>query len=110
MQAAKKTLGMEAALVNAGRKDADDALNTAMIAERDRSGHGVRGWVFATNDRDTLPFPPELLAAGPLSMGVEVTHFRPEGAAWGSYVVFMVMPEAAAQGATAATITRLKKL
>jgi hypothetical protein len=106
----QKTLATEAALVNAGKKDADDALNTAMMAERDRSGRGVRGWVFSTNDLGLIPFPPELLAAGPLSVGIEVTHFRPEGAAWGSYVVFLMTPQADAPGLTAAAKGRTKGL
>jgi hypothetical protein len=101
-----KTLGMQAALVNAGQKDADQALNEALVAERDRSGRSMRGWVLATNDLDSMPFPAEVLAAGPLTIGVEVTHFRPEGAAWGSYVVFFVMPQKDAPQTTAATRRR----
>jgi hypothetical protein len=87
-----KTLAAQAKLVNAGKRDADDALNEALMAERDRSGRSVRGWVLATNDLETMPFPPEALAAGPLAIDIEVTHFRPQGAAWGSYLVFFVMP------------------
>jgi len=86
-----KALGVQATLVNAGRTDAEDALNEVLLAERDRTHRSVRGWVVSTNDLDAVPFPPEMLAAGPLNVGVEVTHHRPEGAAWGSYVVFLVM-------------------
>jgi hypothetical protein len=85
-----KDLGQQAALVNAGQKDAADALDAALVAERDRSHRSVRGWVIATNDLESLPFPPEVLAAGPVSVGVEVTHYREPGAAWGQYVVFLV--------------------
>ena len=37
-------------------------------------------------------------SAGPLSVAVEVTHHKDDGAAWGSYVVFMVMPSPGAGG------------
>ena len=86
-----KALGVQATLVNAGRTDAEDALNEVLLAERDRTHRSVRGWVVSTSDLDAVPFPPEMLAAGPLNVGVEVTHYRPEGAPWGSYVVFLVM-------------------
>jgi hypothetical protein len=94
-------LAAQAMLVNAGKRDAEDALDAAMIAVRDQSHQSVRGWVLTTNELDSLAFPPELLAAGPLQVAVEVTHHKEEGAAWGSYVVFMVMPAGA--GAPAST-------
>jgi hypothetical protein len=88
-----KALGMQATLVNAGQKDASDALNDALIMERDRLHRSVRGWVVATNDLDALPFPAELMRGGAVSVGVEVTHYKEPGAAWGQYVVFLVMEE-----------------
>lgn len=90
-------LAAQALLVNAGQKDAEDALDTAMIAVRDQWHQSVRGWVLTTNDLDVIPFPPEVLAAGPLQVGIEVTHHKAEGAAWGSYVVFVLVPAGAAQ-------------
>lgn len=95
MMQGMNVLGAQAKLVNAGTKDAEDALDAAMIAVRDRSHQSVRGWVLTTNDLDNVPFPPEVLAAGPLQVGIEVTHHKAEGAAWGSYVVFVVMPAGA---------------
>jgi hypothetical protein len=93
-----KALGMQATLVNAGQKDASDALNDALVMERDRLNRSVRGWVIATNDLDSLPFPAELMRGGPVSVGVEVTHYREPGAAWGQYVVFLVMEDNGAGG------------
>ena len=49
-----------------------------------------------TNDLDAVPFPPELLASPTATVGVEVTHVRNPGAAWGTYVVFLVSPVSAA--------------
>jgi hypothetical protein len=83
-----------ARLVNEGKRDAEDALDAAMIAVRDHSGKSVRGWVLRTNQLEAVSLPPELLGAGPLDLAVEVTHHKEEGAAWGSYVVFLVTPSA----------------
>lgn len=84
-------LGQQATLVNAGQKDAAEALEAGLLAERDRLHKSVRGWAIATNDLDSVPYPPELLAAGPVTIGVEITHTKEPGAAWGQYIVFLVM-------------------
>jgi hypothetical protein len=55
-------------------------------------GRTLDGWALLTNDLDLVTFPPELLAPGPVAVGVEVTHFRPEGAAWGAYLIYLVTP------------------
>ncbi len=93
-----KALGMQATLVNAGQKDASDALNDALVMERDRLHRSVRGWVVATSDLDSLPFPAELMRGGPVSVGVEVTHYKEPDAAWGQYVVFLVMEDNGGSG------------
>jgi len=90
-----RAMAAEASFVNAGKKDAHDALDAAMVAVRDRTHLSVKGWVAMTNDLDAVPFPPELLGAASATVGVEVTHVRNPGAAWGTYVVFLVAPVAA---------------
>ena len=95
-----KAMALEATLVNRGEKEAYEALNAALVGERDRLGKSVRGWVIATNDLDAIPFPPEVMRGGALTVGVEVTHHRDAGAAWGQYIVFLVTEDA---GATAPT-------
>jgi hypothetical protein len=87
-------------LVNEGKRDAEGALDAAMIAVRDHTEKSVRGWVLRTNQLDAVTLPPELLGAGPLDITVEVTHHKEPDAAWGSYVVFMVTPSAVAGPAT----------
>ncbi|HSO31661.1 MAG TPA: hypothetical protein VLT33_04075, partial [Labilithrix sp.] len=76
-------LAAEATFVNTGRKDAQDALDAALVAVRNRTHQGVRGWIAMTNDLDSIPFPPELLGAPSATVGIEVTHVRNPGAAWG---------------------------
>lgn len=92
-----------ARLVNAGKRDAEDALDAAMVAVRDRSRRSVRGWVLTTNQLEAVSLPPELLGAGPLDIALEVTHHKEAGAAWASYVVFMVTPSVASGPESAPT-------
>lgn len=82
----------EAALVKAGTKEVMQALSDGLTGERDRTGVPVKGWVVGTNDLDSMILPPELVNAPSLQVGIEVTHYRPEGAAWGMYVVFFLVP------------------
>lgn len=86
----------QAALVRLGQKDAYVALNDALTEERDRSGVGVKGWVVGTHDIETMPLPPEMLTSPQLQVGIEVTHYRPEGVPWGLYVVFFLSPAGSA--------------
>lgn len=86
----------QAVLVNRGQKDAYEALTDALSEERDRAGVGVKGWVVGTNDIETMPLPPELLTGPQVQVGIEVTHYRPEGAPWGMYVVFFLVPAGSA--------------
>jgi hypothetical protein len=67
------------------------ALDAAMEVAVERTGQGVRGYALETNDLDTVEVPGVLLAPGALRMMVGVTHHRAEGAAWGQYVVLVVI-------------------
>lgn len=98
-----RAMAAEASFVNAGKKDAQDALDAAMVAVRDHTHLGVKGWLAMTNDLDAVPFPPELLASPTATVGVEVTHVRNPGAAWGTYVVFLVSPVSAPTPTTQAS-------
>jgi hypothetical protein len=87
----------QARLVHAGQREPMAALDNALGTEAQRLGQPMRGWVLVTNDLDILPFPKELLAPGPLAVRVVVTHYRPEDAAWGAYLVYIVAPAPAQQ-------------
>lgn len=82
----------EAKLVNAGQREPMAALDSALQAESQRWGQSLHGWLLVTNDLDVLPLPKELLEPGPLSVRVVVTHFRPESAPWGAYLIYVVAP------------------
>ncbi|HVH44221.1 MAG TPA: hypothetical protein VM925_17840, partial [Labilithrix sp.] len=87
----------EARLVNAGQREPMAALDNALNTESQRIGQSLRGWALVTNDLDILPFPNEVLAPGPLAVRVVVTHYRPENAPWGMYLVYIVAPAAEKQ-------------
>jgi len=83
----KATPEMDAELIGVAR--AGEQPMTALQATLDsvvqRSGQSARGWVLETNDLDRVEVPDVLLAAGPMSLMVGITHHRAEGAAWGQY-------------------------
>lgn len=53
-----------------------------------------RGWALVTHDLDKLVLPNELLVPSPVppQVGIEVTHFKPEGAPWGAYLLYVITP------------------
>jgi hypothetical protein len=100
--AASQAVRAEAARVHAGKREAMSGLEWALANESDRLGRPVRGWVVVTNDLDTMPLPAELFAPGPLKVTIEITHVLPEGAAWGSYVVYFLVAQPSPQRTAAA--------
>lgn len=80
----------ELARVAQDGKPAMTALHAAMQAVVSRTGEGVQGWLYETNDLDRADIPAPLLAPGVMQLMMGVTHHRAEGAAWGQYVVFVI--------------------
>jgi hypothetical protein len=68
-----------------------EALDNTLQVVVYRTQHSARELAFETNDLDAAPLPAELMAPGPLHLMIGVTHHRAEGAAWGQYVVFLVV-------------------
>jgi hypothetical protein len=58
------------------------------------SGRPAMGYVLETNDVGAVAVPDVLLRPGPLTLSIAITHHRAPGAAWGQYVVFMLLPQA----------------
>jgi hypothetical protein len=67
------------------------ALRDLLAAAVERSGAGVRGVVIETTDPAHVDVPEDLLQEGPLHVLVTVTHHRAPGAAWGQYVIFVLV-------------------
>jgi hypothetical protein len=78
------------------------AMQATMQVAVERTGEGVHGYTLETNDLDQVDVPAALLTPGPLRMMLGVTHHRAEGAAWGQYVVMVVILGGGSQGTTAA--------
>lgn len=85
-------LASQAKLAATGRRDPMDALAQGAMLEGQRLGRWLQGWAFVGYDLDAIVFPRELFAPSAIAVGIEVTHFRPEGAAWGAYLVYVVAP------------------
>ena len=68
-----------------------DALQATMQVAVARTGQGVHGYTLETNDLDQVEVPGALMTQGPLRMMLGVTHHRAPGAAWGQYVVMIVI-------------------
>ena len=85
-------LASQAKLAATGRRDPMDALAQGAMLEGQRLGRWLQGWAFVGYDLDAIVFPRELFSPSAIAVGIEVTHFRPEGAAWGAYLVYVVAP------------------
>ena len=98
---------MDAELARVAREGAApmDALQATMQVAVSRTGQGVHGYTLETNDLDQVEVPAALLTAGPMRMMIGVTHHRAEGAAWGQYVVMIVI-----LGSTTSTTAELREV
>ena len=59
----------------------------------DTLGRSVVGWVAETQDLEAITFPEDFLDRRDLEIAIAVSVHRPEGEAWGRYVVLMVAAE-----------------
>jgi hypothetical protein len=81
----------EAMLVLDKGKPPADALQDVLDVAAHQTGSRVQGYLLETTNLDELPLPSELLTASSLKFALAVTHHRAPGAAWGQYVVFLVV-------------------
>lgn len=88
-----------AAKVASGETDPVDGLNTALSNAAYSSGQAVTGWVAAATEIDAIEIPPALLGSDSYRLAITVTHYRPQGSAWGFYLAYMV--KMTSNGATA---------
>jgi hypothetical protein len=80
-----------AKLVNEGKREGGEALDSALTFQTRRMQRSARGWAFVTHDLDHFTIPPELLLPSQ-AVGIEVTHFKPEGSPWGAYLLYVITP------------------
>jgi hypothetical protein len=80
--------------VSEGKREAGEALDSALLYEGRRIRHGVRGWAAVSHDLDHFIVPNELLVptSAPPQIGIEVTTYKPEGSPWGAYLMYVITP------------------
>jgi hypothetical protein len=71
--------------------DPEDALGDLLDASSEILQRPVHGWVSQVSDLDTLEFPEDFLTDPEIGVAIGVSYFKPEGEAWGRYVVMMVV-------------------
>ena len=71
--------------------DTGDAVQEALQTISEQQSRSMSGYTLETHDLKNLELTDELLRNSPLEVAVGVTHYKPEGAAWGQYVVVFLM-------------------
>ena len=84
-------LTAHAAAVSAARESPTAAFQAGLNEEGAAQRRSVRGLALEALDLDWSPLPEELFTQRELTLGVVVAHTRAPGAAWGQYVVFLVI-------------------
>ncbi|MGH7339251.1 MAG: hypothetical protein ACREKH_02050, partial [Candidatus Rokuibacteriota bacterium] len=67
-----------------------DALRELLHSSGAQLNRSVRGWVLESSELEDIVFPEELLAERRIWVSIGVSSYRPEGEAWGRYVVMIV--------------------
>ncbi|MEY2932461.1 MAG: hypothetical protein RL033_3210 [Pseudomonadota bacterium] len=86
-----------------GERTSGEALQTALNNVGEITKLRVRGLVIETSDVSLAPVDDALLAPGNLELEIGVAHYKPQGGAWGQYVILYVfaagMPDHAGSAA-----------
>jgi len=88
-------LAADAAASVQGGAEPRDALERLIESGSRKLGRSVVGWMAETQDLETLVFPDDFLARDELDVAVAVPVRKPEGEAWGRYVVLLLAAEPA---------------
>lgn len=81
---------LAASEVQAGA-DPEDSLADLLQASAEILQRPVHGWVVQVADLESLEFPEDFLTDREIGVAIGVSHFKPEGEAWGRYIVMMVV-------------------
>ncbi len=110
--AASEDMRKLAARVRSDEMVPQAALNEMLTSVSSESGAPAMGYVLETNDLTSADVPEPFLAPARLGVALAITHHRAPGAAWGQYVVFLVLSggEAAPVEATRGVVARGAKV
>ena len=70
-----------------------EALHELLNLSGERLRRSVRGWILESARLEDIEFPDEILEEEHVSVAIGVSSYRPEGEAWGRYVVLIVAAE-----------------
>jgi hypothetical protein len=83
----------EAALVKDEHKHPEDAVHDAMAALSRENHLPMRGTYLMSNTLALSNLPAEIIDANTLTVAIAVTHIKVPRAAWGQYVILVVMAD-----------------
>jgi hypothetical protein len=83
-----------AAMVQSGQSQPREALNALAQAASRGGTRQVHTWGMESQSLDALQLPDGALDGKSAALGIAVGYYRPAGAAWGRYLVFLVMVDA----------------
>ena len=83
-----------AGLVQSGQSRPEEALNALAQAASRGGTRQVHTWGMESVSLDEVQLPDGVLDSKSAALGIAIGHYRPAGAAWGRYVVFLVMIDA----------------
>jgi hypothetical protein len=92
-------LGRLAAARVQGGEAPPDVLNDLLRQSSQVLGRSVNGWFVDARDLDRIGFPEALLERDVVEVAIGVSHHKPEGQAWGSWVVLIVAAGPEGRGA-----------
>jgi len=87
---AAEPLASRAAARVQGGEDPRDVLEDLISEGAERLHRSVVGWMAETQDLDTLTFPADFTDRDELDVAIAVPVRKPEGEAWGRYVVLLL--------------------
>jgi hypothetical protein len=87
------SLVAEAALVKDEHKHPEDAVHDAMAALSRENHLPMRGTFLMSNTLALSNLPAEIIDANTLTVAIAVTHIKVPRAAWGQYVILVVMAD-----------------
>jgi len=85
-----RPLHQQLAAVTAGKLQPHAALDRALTTAVKQLRRSMQGLRMEALSMDTLELPDEILRAPELRLGLGVGHYKPEGAAWGQYVILVL--------------------
>jgi hypothetical protein len=71
--------------------DPEDSLANLLQASSEILQRPVQGWVTQVSDLEAIEFPEDFLTDRQIGVAIGVSYVRPQGEAWGRYIVMMVV-------------------